>query len=80
MPIIYDKNIAFLEKICEVEEAEEFIKWLKKTKDPVIDLTKTEHIHTAILQIILIFKPEIKALPGNSLKDDLKFLINRGVF
>ncbi|WP_457571855.1 hypothetical protein [Desulfovulcanus sp.] len=71
MAITYNKNTACLNGNCTVDEAEEFAEWFKKTKNPVLDLSQMEHIHTAVLQCILYFKPEITRYPEDRLWQEI---------
>ncbi len=63
MAITYKGDTAFFDNTCSVEEAEEFVEWLKSTKVPKIDLDKMEHMHTALFQAILFFRPKIIKYP-----------------
>ncbi len=63
--------LLFFEDQCTVEEAESFVEWLKSTKDPQINLENLEYMHTALVQSILYFKPEISAMPGDDFYKDL---------
>jgi hypothetical protein len=54
-----------------VEEAENLAEWLKNTKDPKIELAGMEHIHTAILQCILYFQPEIISFPADKIWQEI---------
>ncbi len=66
MAIEYEENVAYLKGVCEIEEGEEFLEWIKSKDSPKIDLSEVEHMHTAIVQIILFFKPEIINLDKES--------------
>ncbi len=71
MAIRYDKDVAFFEDICTVEEAEEFVVWIKEQKEPKLNLESLEHMHTALFQTILFFKPEILKLPNDNFFQDI---------
>ncbi|MDQ7033147.1 MAG: hypothetical protein Q9M37_10615 [Desulfonauticus sp.] len=66
MAIVYKEDVAYFKGVCEVEEAEELLDWIKLKNTPKIDVSEMEHIHTAIAQIVLFFKPEIIGLDKNS--------------
>jgi len=65
MPIILKKTVAVLEGICEIEEAEVLLEWLLVNRKGKLNLKQLEHPHTALLQIIIAFKPMISAWPEN---------------
>jgi ABC-type transporter Mla MlaB component len=62
MPVEIKKKEAKLTGVVTIEEAEELFNFFLEKK-PKVDLSEVEHIHTACLQLLLVFKPEIIALP-----------------
>lgn len=66
MPIRLEKTLAVLEGVCAVEEAESLLDWLKSRKRPRIDLSRCEHLHTAVLQLLIAAKPAIVAWPEDA--------------
>lgn len=59
MTIRYLKKTASLENIVTVEEAEELQQWLMAQPKPTVNLGKCEHIHAAVLQVLLAVKPKV---------------------
>ncbi len=66
MAIEYQGDTAILKGICTIEEAEDFFEWLKNEPSPCVNMEEMEHIHTAILQGILLVKPTIKGIKENT--------------
>lgn len=66
MPIRFEKTTAFLENVCTVEEAETLLAWVRGRKRPKIDLKACEHLHTAILQVLLVVRPAVTAWPEDA--------------
>ncbi|MCI4454083.1 MAG: STAS domain-containing protein [Thermodesulfobacterium sp.] len=63
MPVEIKKKEAKLMGVVGIEEAEELFNFLVEKKKPKVDLSELEHLHTACLQLLLVFKPEIIAFP-----------------
>ena len=63
MPITYKKTIALLEGHCEIEEAETLFAWLLEHPKGKVNLKQVEHIHAAILQVLMALKPSVSAWP-----------------
>jgi len=63
MPVEIKKKEAKLTGVVGIEEAEELFNFLVEKKKPKVDLSELEHLHTACLQLLLVFKPEIIAFP-----------------
>lgn len=59
------ENILKLDGIITAEDTDEFISCLREYPNLTIDLSTCEHLHTAVLQALLILKPEILSLPEN---------------
>ena len=71
MAIRYEEDIAYFEDVCAVEEAEEFVNWIQKREEPKVDLKKLEHMHTALLQSLLFFRPKILNYPEDDFWKDI---------
>lgn len=56
-------SLAILSGILGIEEAETLYNWLLQEKEKLVDMSECEHIHTACLQLLMVFKPKFKALP-----------------
>jgi hypothetical protein len=59
MAIRYLKKHAALEDIVTVEDAETLLDWLKKQPKPAVNLSKCQHMHAAVLQVLLMTRPAI---------------------
>ena len=66
MPIRFEKTMAVLEGGCAGEEAERLLDWLKGRKRPRVDLGRCEHLHTAVLQLLIAAKPAVVAWPEDA--------------
>jgi hypothetical protein len=49
--------------ICSVEEAEALLEWLHGQSSPRADLSACEHLHAALLQILLAREVRVTDLP-----------------
>jgi hypothetical protein len=59
MGIRYLKKYAALEDIVTVEDAETLFGWLKQQAKPAVNLSKCMHVHAAVLQVLLLVKPQV---------------------
>ncbi len=66
MAIIFKKTVAMLEDICTIEEAETLLEWLLDNPKGKVNFKQCEHIHTAILQVLMVIKPMISSYPENN--------------
>ena len=67
MTIRYLKKYAALEGNVSVEDAEALAQWLQKQKAPAVHLGKCEHVHAAVLQVLLALRPRLAAEPADPL-------------
>jgi hypothetical protein len=65
MTIRYLKKHAALEGNVSVEDAETLAQWLQKQKTPAVHLGKCEHVHGAVLQVLLALRPKVTVLPAD---------------
>lgn len=65
MPIRYNKTIAHFEGACLPDEALDLIEWLRGAKAPKVDLRGCSHLHTSLLQVLLVSRPKITAPPAD---------------
>ena len=63
MGIKYEKNTARLFDFVSVEEAEGLLEWLQTQPTRRLDLARCEHLHAAVLQLIMALQPRIAAWP-----------------
>jgi len=65
MAIKYTDEVAVFEGKCTLHEAEPLHAWLKKTPHGKIDISGCQYLHTAVLQVILVARPEMTAAPAH---------------
>lgn len=65
MPVVTGPNGAALSGICGVAEAETLLVWLLDHPMMQIDLTACQHVHTAVLQVLLALRPSITGQPAD---------------
>jgi hypothetical protein len=53
MPVESDDQALRLSGFCTVEEAETVLEWILQHPQGELDLVQVEHIHTAVLQVLL---------------------------
>lgn len=63
MSIQYKKTVALIEGICTIEDAEPLLDWILTNPKGKINLKQCEHLHTAILQVLMALKPDISVWP-----------------
>lgn len=59
MGVEFRDNVAIFTQTISVEEAERVFEWLLETEEPIVDLKECFHIHTALLQALLLVKPKL---------------------
>lgn len=59
MPIRFLKKYAALEGVVSVEDAQNLLDWLKIQPDPSVKLEKCQHVHAAVLQVLLACRPRL---------------------
>ncbi|WP_353684295.1 hypothetical protein V4D30_00500 [Thermodesulfovibrio sp. 3907-1M] len=69
---IKNSTLKFIDLVT-VEDAEAIFNKLLEKKKIKIDMSQCKHIHTAILQLLMVFTPEIIKLPED--KDLKKWII-----
>ncbi|WP_119156636.1 hypothetical protein [Caldimonas tepidiphila] len=65
MGIRYLKEHAALEGQVTVEDAEALMQYLREAEKPTVHLGRCEHLHAAVLQVLLALAPRIDALPAD---------------
>jgi hypothetical protein len=66
MAIRYLKKHAALEGHVAVDDAEALATWLRGQAAPAVHLGKCEHVHAAVLQVLLALRPRIAAAPADA--------------
>lgn len=70
MSVRLDGNVVRLEGSCRVEDAELLLASLQAEPGRVVDLTEAEHLHAAVLQILLVLRPATRGTPRNAFLRD----------
>ena len=65
MGIRYLKKHAALEGNVSVDDAEALAQWLQQQARPAVHLGKCEHVHGAVLQVLLALRPKVTAPPAD---------------
>jgi hypothetical protein len=55
-----------LEGVCPVEDAESLLQMLQATPAAPLDWTRSNHLHTAVLQVILATRPTLIGRCGDA--------------
>ncbi|MBU3694347.1 MAG: hypothetical protein FGM40_05895 [Rhodocyclaceae bacterium] len=63
MPITFSDDRAVFEGICAVQEAEGLLSWVLEHPGAPVDTAACEHLHSAVLQVLMARRPPIVALP-----------------
>jgi hypothetical protein len=66
MPLEFRRSEVCLSGSCTAEEALDLAEWLAKRKRPKTNLAECTHMHTALLQTLLAYKPQISAPPADA--------------
>ena len=65
MPIRYLKKYAALEGQVTVEDAENLNNWLRLQARPAVNIGKCQHLHCAVLQVLLAVNPAVHGTPAD---------------
>jgi hypothetical protein len=60
MSVRLDGNVILLEGPCRVEDAEPLLRWLQADGGRIVDLSAAEHLHAAVLQVLMALRPAIR--------------------
>lgn len=63
--IHYSKDTAKFGQSVQVELAEELFAWLIAKPKRKVDASQCEHLHSSVLQVLLMCKPKLTKLPAN---------------
>lgn len=66
MSIRYEDRHAVLDGHVAVEDAEALARWLGERTEPAVDLGAVEHVHAAVLQVLLALRPRLLAPPADA--------------
>jgi hypothetical protein len=59
MSVLLKGEIIHLEGPCRVEDAEPLTMLLRAKPGRSVDLSRAAHLHTAVLRVLLVFRPSI---------------------
>ena len=65
MPLVLTETSARFEDVCTVEDAMEFIEYLRGNEAAGIDLSACTYLHTALLQLLRLARSRITAAPAD---------------
>ncbi|GAA0308194.1 hypothetical protein [Rhodovulum strictum] len=63
MPILIEGEIARITAVVSVEEAETLVAFLEGGANRMVELSGTTHIHAAVLQTLMAYRPAATELP-----------------
>ena len=66
MSVRRDGSTIHLEHVCGVEEAEALTAILETPGGWIVDLTNCQRLHTALIQALLKYQPDIRGTPADS--------------
>jgi hypothetical protein len=70
MSVRLDGNVIILEGPCRVEDAEPLLGWLQANRGRMVDLAGAEHLHAAVLQVLMALRPRIRGTAGDAFLRD----------
>jgi len=70
MTVHLDHRTIRLEGDCHVEDAEPLVSLLQDSRGRVVDISASGAIHTAVLQVLLAFRPKIAGINGDGFFND----------
>ena len=70
MSVRLDGNVVVLEGQCRVEDAEPLLAWLQADQGRSVDVTKAEHLHAAVLQVLMVLRPDVQGIAGDAFLRD----------
>lgn len=66
MPMDLSETVATLTGICEVADAEPLLVWLQAHPQGQVDVSRCEHAHTAIVQVLMAAQPTLVGMPAGA--------------
>lgn len=65
MPLVAKTKVVHLIDTCSAEDAEVLLQWLIEHPRGKVNLKKCQHIHTAVLQVIMVTSANISVAPDD---------------
>jgi hypothetical protein len=60
MSVRLNGNVIVLEGQCRVEDAEPLLGWLQADGSRIVDIAAADHLHTAVVQVLMALRPGIR--------------------
>ena len=66
MTVVIEKDRILIQGICGADDVEVLMSALRAHGSSIVDLSEADHLHTAILQVLLAFRPSITGTPRDT--------------
>jgi hypothetical protein len=66
MPVRFRGNTAYLRGTCTVEDGEPLLAWCLEREAPRVNLKECRHLHTAVLQVLLVAEARLATPPEDA--------------
>jgi hypothetical protein len=66
MSVHLDGKIIRLDGACPVEDAETLLGLLQLAPGRLVDMSAAEHLHAAVVQVLLAFRPPVSGAPADA--------------
>ena len=66
MTVVIEKDRILIQGICDADDVEVLMSALRERGPSIVDLSEAGHLHTAILQVLLAFRPSITGTPRDT--------------
>ena len=66
MTVVIEKDRILLQGIYDADDVEVLMSALREPGPSIVDLSEADHLHTAILQVLLAFRPSITGTPRDT--------------
>ena len=66
MTVVIEKDRILIQGICDADDVEVLMSALREPGPSIVDLSEAGHLHTAILQVLLAFRPSITGTPRDT--------------
>lgn len=60
MPVRYEEDTIHMDGFCAIDEAEELVRFLEEHPKSRVELSQCQHMHTALLQLLLSYRVELR--------------------
>jgi hypothetical protein len=66
MPLVFTGTRVRFEDVCAVDDALPLLDFFKANAAAEVDLSACTHLHTALLQLLLVARPKVSAPPDDA--------------